>query len=63
MTLHEAVCFRCDHVFEVAGEVPDMWRCPDCQDAYEEAADEHEREVWNGGNGPQNDRERDEVTR
>jgi hypothetical protein len=38
-------------------------RCADCQDAYNEAADAHMRERWHGGNGPQSDRERDEVRR
>lgn len=57
MTLKEVVCFRCDHVFEVAGEVgaePECWYCPDCVVAIEELLSEpsyptagpSERERW-----------------
>lgn len=54
MTLRETVCVRCDHVFEVAGEVPESWYCPDCIDDIASAASEphyptagpSERERW-----------------
>lgn len=59
----DVCCFRCSHVFEVAGEPDGWWRCDDCVQDDEERATEHRAALWHGWNGPQNDRERDEVRR
>ena len=48
--LHEVCCFSCDRLFVVTGELPeDMWRCEDCQQAADEAADEGLQAQWHGG--------------
>ena len=59
----EAVCSACEHVFVVAGEVPDWWRCPDCQDAASERASEARDAAYYAGGGKWADTAREDEAR
>jgi hypothetical protein len=62
--LIEVVCQRCENILDVCGPVdPEYYICTDCADVLAEQADAHGRAQWHGGNGPQSERERDEVRR
>lgn len=46
----ETVCFRCDHVYVVAGDVPDMWVCDTCREREADEADGGKlARYWSGG--------------